>query len=163
AGTLVGAAAWTVWNQSTVNEKVYTVSLMTIAIVAWLTLRWADAEPGPRRDRLLILMVYVMALSSTNHMMGVLVLPLVAVYVLFTDWRSLLKPAVITSIVLAIAVGISINYVYLPMRAGQYPPINEGEPAGFFSQALKDVLSREQYGKPAVFQRMADPVAQRRH
>lgn len=163
AGTLVGAAAWTVWNQSTVNEKVYTVSLMTIAIVAWLTLRWADAEPGPRRDRLLILMVYVMALSSTNHMMGVLVLPLLAIYVLFTDWRSLLKPAVIASIVLAVVVGISINYVYLPMRAGQYPPINEGEPAGFFSQALQDVLSREQYGKPSVFQRMADPVSQLRN
>jgi VanZ family protein len=163
AGTLVGAAAWTVWNQSTVNEKVYTVSLMTIAIVAWLTVRWADAGPGPRRDRLLILMVYVMALSSTNHMMGVLVLPLVAVYVLFTDWRSLLKPAVIVAIALVVVIGISINYVYLPMRAGQYPPINEGEPAGFFSQALQEVLSREQYGKPSVFQRMADPLSQLRN
>ena len=34
------------------------------------------------------------------------------------------------------------------MRAAQYPPINEGEPVGFFSQALKDVLNRVQYGKP---------------
>ena len=29
----VSATAWTVWNQSTVNEKVYTVSLLSIALV----------------------------------------------------------------------------------------------------------------------------------
>jgi hypothetical protein len=52
-------------------------------------------------------------------------------------------------------VGISLNYVWLPMRAGQYPPINEGEPVGFFSQALQDVLNRVQYGKPSLFDRQA--------
>ncbi len=31
AGSLVGALAWTVWNQSTVNEKVYTLSLLSVA------------------------------------------------------------------------------------------------------------------------------------
>jgi hypothetical protein len=41
------------------------------------------------------------------------------------------------------------------MRAGQYPPINEGEPVGFFSQALKDVLNRVQYGKPPITERQA--------
>jgi hypothetical protein len=46
------------------------------------------------------------------------------------------------------------------MRAGQYPPINEGEPVGFFSQALKDVLNRVQYGKPSVTQRQADFLSQ---
>src|SRR5918992_2310494 len=33
AGILVGATSWTVWNQSTVNEKVYTLSLLSIAVV----------------------------------------------------------------------------------------------------------------------------------
>jgi hypothetical protein len=41
------------------------------------------------------------------------------------------------------------------MRAGQYPPINEGEPVGWFSQALQDVLNRVQYGKPSLFERQA--------
>src|SRR6185503_19343410 len=31
AGALVGATMWTVWNQSTVNEQVYTVSLLSMA------------------------------------------------------------------------------------------------------------------------------------
>ena len=159
-GTLVGAMSWTVWNQSVVNEKVYTVSLLFIAMVAWLTVRWADLEPGPRRDRQLVLIAYLLALTTTNHMMGVLVISLVGVYVLLTDWRSLLKPNVIVGIVVAGLVGISINYIYLPMRAAQYPPINEGEPVGFFSQSLKDVLNRVQYGKPPVTDRQADFLSQ---
>lgn len=160
AGVLCSATAWTVWNQSTVNEKVYTISLLSIALVVWCTLRWADEPAGERRDRWLVAAVYCLALTSTNHMMGVLAAPVVGLYVLFTDWRALLRPKLIAAVVLAVAVGLSINYLWLPIRAGQYPPINEGEPVGYFSQALSDVLNRVQYGKPPVTQRMAAPSAQ---
>src|SRR5437867_6499969 len=40
AGAVVGATAFTVWNQSVVNEKGYTVRLLTIALVVWLGVRW---------------------------------------------------------------------------------------------------------------------------
>lgn len=153
AGALVGALSWTVWNQSTVNEKVYTVSMLSIALVAWIVVRWADQPPGARHDRHLVLIAYLLALTSTNHQMGILALPLVGVYVLWTEPRALLRPTIIFGGVLAVLVGISINYIYLPIRAGQYPPINEGEPIGFFSKALSEVLGREQYGKPSVFDR----------
>jgi hypothetical protein len=202
-GVLVGATSWTVWNQSTVNEKVYTLSLLSIALVMWLVVRWGDDEPGTHRDRWLVLIAYVLALTSTNHMMGVLALPALAVYVLWTDWRTVLRPwAIVTFYALllavsgewiamlnggttggililltltvlgyalaktprdplvylglaAVVVGISLNYLWLPMRAAQYPPINEGEPVGFLSQALQDVLNRVQYGKPPLFERQA--------
>ncbi|HEX7024410.1 MAG TPA: DUF2723 domain-containing protein, partial [Gemmatimonadales bacterium] len=160
AGVLVGALSWTVWNQSTVNEKVYTVSLFSMALVTWLAVHWGDDEPGPHRDRWLILIAYVLALTSTNHMMGVLAAPAVAVYVLWTDWRVLTRPAVLAGILLAVIVGVSPNYLFLPIRAAQFPPINEGEPVGFFSQALKDVLNRVQYGKPPLSQRQATLGAQ---
>jgi hypothetical protein len=208
AGILVGATSWTVWNQSTVNEKVYTLSLLSIAVVMWLVVRWGDDEPGTHRDRWLVLIAYVMALTSTNHLMGVLALPALAVYVLWTDWRTVLRPwAVVTfwTLLLAVSgkwsdmflggtmqvplivatlgifgyalwtsprdplvylgltaviVGISLNYLWLPMRAGQYPPINEGEPVGFLSQALQDVLNRVQYGKPPLTERQATFSAQ---
>ena len=42
AGAVVGATTFTVWNQSVVNEKVYTPSVLTIALVLWLVVRWAD-------------------------------------------------------------------------------------------------------------------------
>jgi hypothetical protein len=153
AGVLVGATSWTVWNQSTVNEKVYTVSLMSMALCMWLVVHWGDDEPGPHRDRWLVLIAYVMALSSTNHLMALLAIPALAVYVFFTDWRVLTRPWVLAAVVVAILVGISLNYIYLPIRAAQFPPINEGEPVGFFSRALSDVLNRVQYGKPSVLDR----------
>jgi len=202
-GVLVGATSWTVWNQSTVNEKVYTVSLLSIALVMWLVVRWGDDAPGPHRDRWLVLIAYVMALTSTNHMMGLLAGPALLVYVLWTDWRTITRPwAILTAYalvlavsgeflaigsggpkglilvllaagavgyamwktprdplvylgLLAVVVGISLNYLYLPLRAAQFPPINEGEPVGFLSQALQDVLNRVQYGKPSLFDRQA--------
>ena len=161
AGTLVSATCWTVWNQSTVNEKVYTVSMLSTALVMWLGVHWADDKPGSHRDRWVILIAYVIALSSTNHLMGVLAAPAVGIYILWTDWQVLTRWRVLVGVAIAALIGISLNYIYLPIRAGQYPPINEGEPVGFFSNALFEVLNRAQYGKPSAFtERQADLVSQ---
>ncbi len=54
AGVFAGATAWSVWNQSVVTEKVYTVSLLSIALSASFAVRWADEAPGARRDRWLL-------------------------------------------------------------------------------------------------------------
>ncbi len=206
AGVLVGATAFTVWNQSVVNEKVYTVSLCSIALILWLTVRWGDLTEGEHRDGLLILIAYFLALTSTNHMMGVLVAPAVGLYVLATDWRQVLRPWVVLLglllalavsnqwalvingpaaaralvillvvgafayvawrepvefrqpalylAILAVVIGISLNVTFLPIRAAQFPAINEGEPTNWL--ALWSVLAREQYQKPPVTHRMAD-------
>jgi hypothetical protein len=162
AGIFAGATAWTVWNQSVVNEKVYTVSLLSIAIVAWLAVRWADDAPGQRRDRWLLAAIYVTALTSTNHTMGVLGAPILGVYLLLTDWRILIRPKFLGLALVAAVIGVSPNYVYLPMRAAQLPAVNEGEPIGFFSRALMQTLDRSQYAKPGVMPRQpwdpGDPV-----
>ncbi len=93
--------------------------------------------------------------------MGLLAVPALVVYVLWTDWRVLTRPPVLVGIVIAALVGISLNYLYLPIRAGQYPAINEGEPRrASFSQALSDVLNRVQYGKPPLTERQASFVGQ---
>ena len=102
-GALVGATSWTVWNQSVVNEKVYTVSLLSIAVVLWLVVRWGDDEPGPHRDRWLVLIAYVLALTATNHLMGFLALPALGIYVLWTDWRVASQPWLYSTITLRIS------------------------------------------------------------
>src|ERR1041384_7220347 len=55
SGALASATAFTVWNQSVVNEKVYTVSLASIAVVLWLVVRWGDQVSEERRDHHLLL------------------------------------------------------------------------------------------------------------
>jgi hypothetical protein len=98
AGILVGATSFTVWNQSVVNEKVYTLSLLSIAVVLWLAVHWGDEPAGERRDHWLILIVYLVALSATNHLMGLLAIPAVLVYVEAAEahdnlWERLLAAA----------------------------------------------------------------------
>ncbi len=210
AGVFVAATSFTVWNQSTANEKVYTVSLLSIALVLWITVHWGDDTPGPHRDRWLVLIGYLLTLGSTNHMMGVLVTPAVGIYVLGTDLREATRPwvlamgfafalavtgawsalvdgpaelkfailagavalAVYTAVrdsrefarpmlyiaIGAVAVGISLNYTFLPIRANHFPPINEGEPTNW--QSLLAVLNRDQYAKPPLSMRQADFASQ---
>src|SRR5256886_4941547 len=79
AGALVSAAPFTVWNQPAVNAKVYTLSLLSIALILWLIVRWDDQPPGQAHDHYLLLIIYLLALTATNHMMGVLVGPVVLV------------------------------------------------------------------------------------
>ena len=79
AGTIVSATAFTVWNQSVVNEKVYTLSLLSIALILWLIVRWDDQPAGEAHDHHLLLIIYLLALTATNHMMGVLVGPVVII------------------------------------------------------------------------------------
>jgi hypothetical protein len=170
AGILVGATAFTVWNQSVVNEKVYTLSLLSIALILWLAVHWGDQPAGQRRDHWLLVIVYVTALSATNHLMGVLVAPAILVYVLYTDPSVLLRWRMWLAAVAVGAIGLSVN-LFLPLRAAHYPPINEGEPVcssigaaleaiytfgALGCEPLADVLNREQYQKPPVLDRQAD-------
>jgi len=148
AGAVVGATAFTVWNQSVVNEKVYTLSVLTIALVLWLAVRWADQPVSTRRDHHLVLIVYLLALTSTNHLMGVLAAPAVLVYVLLTEPRALLRPRFLVAAALVVVVGLSVN-LFIPIRAHFDPYLNQGEATTW--PALKAVLARDQFGKPSVF------------
>src|SRR5438270_4250565 len=210
AGAICSATAFTVWNQSVVNEKVYTLSLLSVALVLWLIVRWDDQPPGEAHDHHLLLIVYLLALTATNHMMGVLVGPVVVILLLpplkaqrppddasrreeWSQWFlfcSVYAMIVATGLesslplkaagalflaalgnalfrarnwdfalaVLGVAVaGLSV-YLFLPIRSAHFPPINEGEPTS--GQALWDVHTRQQYGKPPVSQRQASIAAQ---
>jgi hypothetical protein len=200
AGALVAATAFTVWNQSVVNEKVYTLSLLSIALILWLIVRWDDQPAGEAHDHYLLLIVYLLALTATNHMMGVLVGPVVMVllfpplktqrgrteeerrlewsqFLLFSGvWALLIAlglegtdPLIAAGALYVIALGFAVLYArnwqfalallgvaavglsvytFLPIRAAHFPAINEGEPTNW--QALWEVLTRQQYGKPSI-------------
>src|SRR5881394_2843769 len=201
AGALVSATVFTVWNQSVVNEKVYTLSLLSIALILWLIVRWDDQPAGEAHDHYLLLIIYLLALTATNHMMGVLVGPVVIVLlypplkknrpqsdrerslewsqflIFFGVWALLLSlglegtgPIYAAGALYLAALGYAIFagrnwqfglallgvaivglsvYTFLPIRAAHFPPINEGEPTNW--QALWAVLTRQQYGKPSIF------------
>ena len=164
---VIGSTAFTVWNQSVVNEKVYTVSLVGLAICAWLTVLWCDEPDGRRADRILVLVAYLCGLGYANHMAGMLAGPAVAVAVLIRRPRTILRWKLLLAIAGAIVLGGS-PFLTQPIRAAHNPPINEGEPtacrAGFrwdctLSRGTYDAFmynfNRGQYGKPDLTQRQA--------
>ncbi len=151
AGALVGATTFTVWNQSVANEKVYTVSVLTIALVMWLAIRWADHPAGERPHRYLIVIAYLLVLTTANHQMGLLAAPAVLALILITEPAVLVQPRLI-GMVAAVAVVATSIYVFLPVRARRDPYLNQGAVTTW--PALKNHLTRAQFGKPSVF---ADP------
>jgi hypothetical protein len=91
AAVLVSATAFTVWSQSNVNEKVYTVSLLTIALLSWLAFRWQENQGRGKDDNLLILMAFVLALSVGNHLMAFLAAPAIGLFILHVHPKTLLN------------------------------------------------------------------------
>ena len=169
---ILSASTFTVWNQSVVNEKVYTVSLAFFAIVSWLTVRWCDDPDGRVADRLLVLIAYLIGLGYTNHPAGLLVGPAVAVAVLVRRPRTLLRWRLLLAGALAMALGLT-PFAVEPIRAAWHPALNEGEPTGCatkigvgctFSKVtatrLMSNINRDQYGKPNLSERQAPLSAQ---
>jgi hypothetical protein len=169
---LLSATAFTVWNQSVVNEKVYTVSLAFFAIVSWLTVMWCDDPDGRRADRILVLIAYLIGLGYANHPAGFLVGPAVAVAVLARRPRTLLRWKLILAAVLALGLGLT-PFAVEPIRAAHHPALNEGSPTGCtesigfkctFSSTtvsrLMDNINRVQYAKPSLSERQAPFSAQ---
>ena len=149
---LIGATEFTVWNQSVVNEKVYTVSLMGLAIISWLTVRWSDDPDGPAADRLLVLIAYLLGLGYANHMMGFLAGPAVVVAVAVRRPQTFVRWKLIVASVGALILGMS-PFLTQPIRAAHFPAINEGEPTTW--DAFLYNFNRGQYGKPALLDRQA--------
>jgi hypothetical protein len=169
---VLSATAFTVWNQSVVNEKVYTVSLAFFAVVSWLTVLWCDDPDGRRADRILVLIAYLIGLGYTNHPAGFLVGPAVATAVLVRRPATVLRWRLILSAVLALGLGLT-PFAFEPIRAAHHPALNEGEPTGcsdrigvactFSDTTMRRLMAnvnREQYGKPNLSERQAPFSAQ---
>jgi len=148
AATLIGATAFTVWSQSNVNEKVYTVSLFTIALLSWLAFLWRDNLGSEKDDNLIILMVFVLALSVGNHLMAFLAAPALVIFILLVERRTLLNWRLYASAAGVAILGLSIH-LFLPLRAQLGPVINEADPSTW--TALLESLARKQYDKPSMF------------
>jgi hypothetical protein len=157
--TLIGATAFTVWNQSVVNEKVYTISLLFFTITSWIVIQWIEEPDSRRADRLILFVCFLLGLGYSNHPAGFLPLPAAGIVMLVTRWRTLLRWRLVLAGLAALMVGLT-PFVFEPLRAAYFPPMNEGAPTACvtkleagctFSKLTKDRLmaniNREQYGE----------------
>ena len=156
--TLIGATAFTVWNQSVVNEKVYTMTLFFFCAVSWLMISWTDDPEGPKANKRLLLVAYLLGLGYANHPAGFLAMPAVGVAILIRRWQTLLDWRLLLKGVLVLMLGLT-PFAYEPIRAAYFPPLNEGEPTSCVEKIAVDCtfteltktrlmanINREQYG-----------------
>jgi hypothetical protein len=193
AATLASAFAFTVWQNSNETE-VYMVAAFSIGAICWLAWLWRTKRGTMRASHLLLLIVYIGAVSIGNHLLTLLVGPALIAFVWhvqkteplpdeadrraeWAQWAVLLGvwalligaglgktvPLALGAVtflaaaiyaasagslgfalaVLAVAgVGVS-TYVFLYIRAGLDPFINEADPSTW--DALLSVIRREQY------------------
>jgi hypothetical protein len=170
--TLLGATAFTVWNQSVVSEKVYTLALLGIAVVSWLAVRWLEDPDAPGANRKLVLAAYLLGLGYANHMIGMVAGPALVIAVLMKRPSMLRRWRLILAGAAAALLGMT-PFATQPIRAAHFPAINEGEVTGCvrelkldctFSEAtwerFKYHFQRKQYGKPPLVERQAPFTAQ---
>lgn len=172
AGVLLGASAFTVWNQSVVNEKVYTVSLALFGVITWLMVLWLQNRGQRRNDARLVAVAFLLGAGYAVHPAGLLPGLAVVVTVAAADWRRFLRWKLVLAVFGAFVLGLT-PFIYEPIRAAQFPAINEGAPTGCqthielsctFSdttyQRLAANINRDQYGKPSVTDRQISFPAQ---
>jgi len=83
AAAILSAFTFTGWQNSNETE-VYTVATFSIAAICWLCLRWRDVRGTPRAPHILLLIVYIAALSIGNHLLALLVGPAVSLFIAYT-------------------------------------------------------------------------------
>ena len=128
AAVWIGATAFTVWTQSNLNEKVYPLSMFVVALVSYLAMVWMDRADTVRGNRLLLLIALLLGLGWANHTMSMLPALALAAFVLLHRWRAALNPRVLGPAVALLAVGYSLQFLFVPIRSAQNPVIDEADP-----------------------------------
>ena len=123
AGAIALGAVGTVWAAATVAE-VNPLHLLFGALILHRALVWED-----RRSRSdLVLGGLLVGLALGNHLLTLFIAPFVAVFVLWAGRREILaRPWMLVPALAAVLLGLAV-YLYIPLAAGQSPPLPYNHP-----------------------------------
>ena len=116
---LTGALAYTFTDSfwfSAVEAEVYALSSLFTAVVFWAILKWEDSAGRPGSGRWLILIAYLMGLSTGVHLLNLLAIPAIVFIYYFKNHPATLKgflaaSAVSVLLLLAVMYGIIQGFV----------------------------------------------------
>jgi tetratricopeptide (TPR) repeat protein len=152
AGAFTLAFSFTFWDNS-VEAEVYAPSSAVMATAAWLTLIWKEKLGTNQSKKILLVIAYMVMLASGIHLTPLLVFPGIFLFVALVDWRELADLKLWILGLFLSFLGVT-TYLYLMIRAGHDPGINEVSPTTF--RALMDVVQRKQYGPMQMLPRKTD-------
>ena len=152
AAALTLGAVGTVWAAATVAE-VNPLHLLLVALILHRALVWEE------RKRALDLAIggLLVGLAAGNHLLTVMVVPFVAVFVLWVGRRELIaRPRLLLVGAAAGLVGLSV-YLYIPVAASADPPLAYNNPTT--PESLFWLVSGAQFGGKFDFARLDGPAA----
>lgn len=117
AGAFVGAATLAVSDTfwfSAVEAEVYAMSVMLTALVIWLTFVWGEHRDTPGAERYLLLVAYITGLSIGVHQLNLLVLPCLALIVLFYRYKELHKGVYILALAGSLLIIAAVLFGMMP-------------------------------------------------
>lgn len=76
---------------SAVEGEVYALSMFFMTFVFWATLKW-DADDSPEADRWLLLIAFMIGLSTGVHLLSLLAIPFTALIVYLKKFRNKITP-----------------------------------------------------------------------
>ena len=113
------------WSQAVISE-VYALLALFAALLLWLLVRWRSGVGNRAHDRVLWLAALVLGLGLGNHLTLVFAVP-AALILLWPERRRWFRARTLLPAAGFFLIGLSV-YVYLPLAAAHYPPVNWGNP-----------------------------------
>lgn len=149
AGALILAFTPSWWDNS-IEAEVYGVAMFTMSLSVWLALRWRDRIGEVGNRKMLLLIVYLMALGMAGHMSTLLAALPILLFVLLVDWRALADWKFLGISAALVFAALTIN-AYLIIRANLNPGLDMCSPTDWTQ--LRYVLERKQYEPFNFFER----------
>lgn len=105
----IGAAALTFSDTfwfNAVESEVYAMSTLFVALIIWLIMRWNERADNPGSERYLMLIVYLIGLSTGVHLFSILTLFTIALIVYFRRYPFKISSFLLTGVISVIAFGV---------------------------------------------------------
>ena len=99
AGALITAFSYTCWWNS-VESEAYGVSASVLILCLWLTFKWEENLKTPEHKKYLLLIAYLIALTSGIHLTPLLATPGILLFIFLMNRQEVRDPAVLRFIVL---------------------------------------------------------------
>ena len=124
---LVGALAFcftdTIWFNG-VESEVYAASTLFTAVVVYLMMRWNEEADNPGHERYLLLIAYLIGLSTGVHLLAILTVFSIVMLVYFRKYKVTPKSFIIMGVIALVIFFVIYQFVvmWLPtMLAGDSP------------------------------------------
>ncbi len=129
-GSLSLAFSTTYWDNA-IEAEVYGLSMLFVALIIWLVMRWWEKSDEPHNEKYILLISYLIGLSVGVHLLAVLAIFPVLMLVYFRRYEVTRQSFIKFSII-----AVVIFFVVYPGVVQYLPSMLDGEFKGFKNELL---------------------------